>query len=165
MILILMGVSGSGKSTVAEVLASLTGWHFAEGDAYHSEQCLVKMSGGIPLTDEDRMPWLVRLQGVLRQWEQNGESGILTCSALKQQYRDVLCDGLGAGGFRFVLLEGSRKVFEERLGKRRGHFMHPALLVSQLATLESPRDALRVSVEQTPLQIAQEILDGIAVEI
>lgn len=165
MILILMGVSGSGKSTVAEVLASLTGWQFAEGDAYHSETNLVKLSAGIPLTDEDRMPWLVRLQGVLRQWEQNGQSGILTCSALKQQYRDVLCDGLTAEGYHFVLLEGSREVFEKRLGKRLGHFMHPALLASQLATLELPQDALRVSVEQTPLQIAQEILDGVAVEI
>lgn len=163
MILILMGVSGSGKSTVAQALASMTGWQFAEGDAYHSEISRTKMSAGVALSDEDRIPWLVRLHDVLRGWHASGQSGILTCSALKQCYRDALCEGLPAQSFRFVLLEGTREVFEERLGKREGHFMHPALLASQLATLELPQDALRVSVQQSPAQIAERILDGIAV--
>jgi gluconokinase len=163
MILILMGVSGSGKSTVGQVLSSLTGWQFAEGDAYHSEVNLAKLSAGVALNDEDRIPWLVRLHDVLRGWHESGESGILTCSALKQCYRDGLCEGLPAESFRFVLLEGTREVFEERLGKREGHFMNPALLASQLATLELPQDALRVSVQQSPGQIAERILDGIAV--
>ena len=163
MILILMGVSGSGKSTVAPVLASLTGWQFAEGDAYHSGVNLSKLSAGIALNDEDRIPWLVRLHDVLRQWHERGQSGILTCSALKQCYRDALCEGLPAESYRFVLLEGTREVFEERLGKRTGHFMNPALLASQLATLEIPADAIRVSVQQSPNEIAQRILDGLAV--
>lgn len=161
MILILMGVSGSGKSTVAQVLASLTGWQFAEGDAYHSEMSRTKMSAGVALNDEDRIPWLVRLHDILRHWHGSGESGILTCSALKQCYRDALCEGLPAECYRFVLLEGSREVFEARLGTRGDHFMNPALLASQLATLELPEDALRVSVQQSPAQIAQTILDGV----
>lgn len=163
MILILMGVSGSGKSTVAQVLSSMTGWQFAEGDSYHSAANRAKMSAGIALSDEDRLPWLQRLHDVLLGWQERGESGILTCSALRQQYRDVLCEGLLPERFRIVLLEGSRKVFEQRLGQRRGHFMNPALLASQLDTLELPQDALRVRVEQTPEEIAREILDRIAV--
>jgi gluconokinase len=164
MIIILMGVSGSGKSTVAQELASLTGWQFAEGDAYHSAVNLSKLSAGVALNDEDRIPWLVRLHDVLRHWYQTGQSGILTCSALKQSYRDALREGLPSGSYRFVLLEGNREVFERRLEKREGHFMNPALLASQLATLEVPQDALRLSVQQSPAQIAQKILDGINVE-
>ncbi len=164
MILILMGVSGSGKSTVAQALASITGWQFAEGDAYHSEISRTKMSAGVALSDEDRIPWLVRLHDVLRHWHASGQSGILTCSALKQCYRDALTEGLPADAYRLVLLEGTREIFEERLSKRSGHFMNPALLASQLATLEVPQDALRVSVQQSPAQIAQKILDGVTVQ-
>lgn len=158
MIVIVMGVSGSGKSTVAQLLASLTGWQFAEGDSYHSESSLAKMSAGIPLNDEDRMPWLARLHQVLKAWRESGQSGVLTCSALRQSYRSILCDGIPATDYRFVMLEGSRELFEERLSQRTGHFMSPALLASQLATLELPEDALRVSVEQSPEVIAREIL-------
>lgn len=163
MILILMGVSGSGKSTVAGVLATLTGWEFAEGDAYHCEASLAKLSAGIALSDDDRMPWLLRLREILQGWNAAGQSGILTCSALKQQYRDVLCAGLPAGRFCLVLLEGTREIFEQRLGKRTGHFMNPGLLTSQLATLELPQDALRVSVQQSPKEIARGILDSLGV--
>jgi gluconokinase len=162
MIIIVMGVSGSGKSTVAQVLASLTGWQFAEGDAYHSETNRAKMSAGIPLSDEDRVPWLERLHEVLLGWHESAQSGILTCSALRQAYREILCEGIPAEEYRFVMLEGSREVFEARLRQRKGHFMNPALLASQLATLELPQDAIRVSVEQTPEKIAQEILERIA---
>lgn len=158
MILILMGVSGSGKSTVARALASLTGWQFAEGDAYHSERNRTKMSSGIALNDGDRMPWLTCLHDVLRRWQMCGESGILTCSALRQSYRDKLCEGIPTGELRFVLLEGSREIFAKRLSQRQGHFMNPELLASQFATLELPQDAVRVSVEHSPDEIAHEIL-------
>ena len=93
MILIVMGVSGSGKTTLAKTLAKLTGWQFAEGDDYHSEANRQKMHSGIPLTDEDRAPWLATLHELILQWHQRGENGILTCSALKQAYRETLTDG------------------------------------------------------------------------
>lgn len=163
MILIVMGVSGSGKSTVAQVLASLTGWQFAEGDAYHSETNRAKMSSGVALNDEDRLPWLWSLHGVLMRWRETGQSGILTCSALRQQYREILCEGIPAEEYRLVMLEGSREVLARRLSKRSGHFMNPALLASQIATLELPQDALCISVEQTPEQMARKILDEIGV--
>lgn len=158
MIIILMGVSGSGKSTVAQVLTSLTGWQFAEGDAYHCKNNLKKMSAGIPLTDEDRAPWLDQLHTVLQEWHESGQSGILTCSALRQAYRDTLCRGIPEEACRFVILEGTYELFEARLSRRQGHFMNPALLASQLATLENPQEAIRVSVQQSPEEIAREIL-------
>ena len=164
MILILMGVAGSGKSTVAQALASLTGWQFAEGDAFHSEDNRAKMSAGIPLSDEDRVPWLERLYDLLVEWQKRGQCGILTCSALRQKYREILCGNIPREGCRFVMLEGSRELFEARLSQRRGHFMNPALLASQLATLELPEDAIRISVEQTPEEIAMEILERISIE-
>jgi gluconokinase len=158
MILILMGVTASGKSTVGQALARLTGWDFAEGDDYHSEANRKKMHSGIPLDDDDRAPWLAALHQVLLGWHQRGENGVLTCSALKQRYRDTLTDGLPAGSYRFVLLEVPELELQQRLRARAGHFMNPALLASQLATLEQPQDALRIPAEGSPDEIARKIL-------
>jgi gluconokinase len=158
MIVILMGVTGTGKTTIGTLLAKRTGWHYAEGDDYHSEANKAKMHAGIPLTDEDRGPWLAALHEVLTGWCQSGESGVLACSALKQSYRDTLAAGLVHSAYRFVWLNVSRNVLVERLSHRTGHYMNPALLDSQLATLEPPADALVVSAEGTPDEAVDLIL-------
>ena len=158
MIAIVMGVSGSGKSTIAQALVALTGWQFAEGDDYHSEANRQKMHAGIPLTDEDRVPWLNSLHDVLLGWHRSGTSGVMTCSALKQSYRDLLEKDLPPGSYRFVLLEAPVSVLNARMHNRPGHFMNPDLLQSQLDTLELPADALRVDATQTPETVAREIL-------
>jgi gluconokinase len=136
MIVIVMGVSGSGKSYLAAKLAEVTGWQFAEGDDYHSETNRARMAAGIPLTDADRAPWLDTLHDLLLGWHQAGTSGILTCSALKQAYRERLT--ANNPEVHFVWLDPPRSVLAERMAHRPGHFMPPALLESQLATLEPP---------------------------
>ncbi len=158
MIAILMGVTGTGKSTVAEALTKLTGWQFAEGDDFHSQANKQKMSAGVPLTDGDREPWLESLHGVLAGWVAAGQNGVMTCSALKRHYRATLSEGL-PDAMRFVLLQAPRQLLQERLSNRTGHFMNPALLDSQLATLELSDDLIRVSATETPEQAAHEILD------
>ena len=158
MIVILMGVTASGKSTIAAELIRLTGWQFAEGDDYHSPANKQKMHAGLPLTDEDRAPWLASLHNVIAAWVRNGQSGVMTCSALKQSYRDVLTKDVPNGLCRFVLLEVPLAVLEERLKDRPGHFMNPDLLQSQLDTLEMPLDALRVDATGSPSVVAQKIL-------
>ncbi|WP_263357426.1 gluconokinase [Acidicapsa ligni] len=136
MIVIVMGVSGSGKSYLANKLAEKTGWIFAEGDDYHSDANKAKMHAGTPLTDKDRAPWLATLHQLLASWQQQGTPGILTCSALKSTYREQLADGLPDA--RFVWLDPSRSVLMDRMAHRSGHFMPAALLDSQLATLQPP---------------------------
>jgi gluconokinase len=158
MIAILMGVTGSGKTTVANELVAITGWKYAEGDDYHSEANRGKMHAGIPLTDEDRIPWLASLHEVILAWLRNGESGILTCSALKQWYRDLLVKDVRTSAYRFVLLDVPVATLETRMENRRGHYMNPALLDSQLQTLEMPHDALRVDATEPPKIVAAKIL-------
>ena len=159
MIVIVMGVSGSGKSYLANKLAEATGWAFAEGDDYHSDANKTKMAATIPLTDEDRAPWLDSLHQVLAGWHARGESGILTCSALKESYREILKAGLPEA--RFVWLDPPQELLAERMAHRPGHFMPPALLDSQLATLEAPvdePDTLRVDGLEPIDQAIQRIL-------
>jgi gluconokinase len=163
MIVIVMGVTGTGKTTIGKLLSSRTGWQFAEGDDYHSEANKAKMHAGIPLTDEDRAPWLTVLHDLLYGWFTKGESGILACSALKQAYRETLAAGIGQDACRFVLLQVSREHLEARLRNRPGHYMPPALLDSQLATLETPSDALVVSAEGTPEETVALILKQLGV--
>lgn len=162
MILIVMGVSGSGKTTLAQALAKLTGWQFAEGDDYHSEANRQKMHSGIPLTDEDRAPWLATLHELIFQWHQRGENGILTCSALKRSYRETLTVDLPVEAYRFVLSEAPKGVIAERMRARR-HFMPAELLDSQIATLEEPADALHVSALEAPEAAARKVLDGLGI--
>jgi len=148
MIVVLMGVTGSGKSTIGRLLSTATGWPFAEGDDYHSAANKAKMHAGIPLNDEDRAPWLESLHQVLLGWSTRGEIGILSCSALKESYRRILSEGIP--DLRFVQLEAPRELVEQRLRARTNHFMNPELIASQFATLEVPTDALHVSVLETP---------------
>ena len=158
MIVILMGVTGTGKTTIGTLLSQRTGWPYAEGDDYHSDANKAKMHAGIPLTDEDRAPWLATLHELLSGWYQKHGSGILACSALKQSYRDTLTSGIPHEAYRFVLLKVPREVIAERLAHRPNHYMNPALLDSQFATLEEPSDALSVSDEGTPEETVELIL-------
>jgi len=161
LIAILMGVTGTGKSTVAHALVERTGWEFAEGDDYHSEANVAKMRAGVPLTDTDRVPWLATLHDILAGWVSGGKNGVMTCSALKQSYRNALEGGLPQGSVRFVLLEAPKKLLQDRLEHRTGHFMNPTLLDSQLATLEIPAHAIEIQVTDTPDAAAAEIVKQI----
>jgi gluconokinase len=155
-IVIVMGVSGSGKSFVANKLAEATGWAFAEGDDYHSSVNRAKMAAGVPLTDADRGPWLTTLHEVMAEWHRKGISGILTCSALKESYRERLTEGLPEA--RFVWLDPPRAVLAKRMAHRPGHFMPPALLDSQIATLEPPAGVLRLDGSEPIEQAIETIL-------
>jgi carbohydrate kinase (thermoresistant glucokinase family) len=133
-VLVLMGVSGCGKSTVAALLAGRLAWDFEEGDELHPPANIAKMATGHPLDDEDRKPWLERVAAWIRERTDTGRPGIITCSALKRSYRDVL----RADRVVFVYLAGTREQIAKRLAARHGHFMPAALLDSQFADLEPP---------------------------
>jgi gluconokinase len=160
-ILVLMGVTASGKTTIGTRLAALEHWEYAEGDDYHSDANKAKMHAGIPLTDADRAPWLATLHEVLLGWYRSGTSGVLACSALRQAYRDELSGGIPSAELRFVLLEVPKDVLQERMAERKGHYMSPALLDSQIATLEMPKEAIRVAGDLPPDQVVQEIVTAI----
>ncbi len=157
-VLVIMGVSGSGKSTVAGLLAGRLGWDLAEGDDLHPAANVAKMHAGQPLTDEDRWPWLEQIAAWIREHTAAGTPGVVTCSALKKRYRDVL----RGEGVVFVFLEGSKERISDRLASRHGHFMPPALLDSQFDALEAPagdENFIALSVGATPADEAQEIID------
>jgi gluconokinase len=134
--LIVMGVSGSGKSTIAGKLAERLRWTCEDGDRFHPKSNVEKMSAGHPLTDEDRAPWLEAIAGEIDRVCRNGEHAIIACSALKRTYRDILVHG--RSDVRIIYLEGSRDLIAKRLASRKGHFMPLALLESQFNTLEPP---------------------------
>lgn len=156
-VVIVMGTSGTGKSTVAAALSTRLGWVMQEGDNLHPQANVAKMASGIPLTDDDRWPWLARVGTWIAQAEADGTPAVITCSALKRSYRDKL----RGPGVTFVHLIGDPALIAERMTQRSGHFMPPALLASQLATLE-PLDAdengFTVSIEQGVDQQIAEIV-------
>ncbi len=156
-----MGVTGCGKTTVGEGLARGCGWSFHDADAFHPPENVAKMRAGTPLTDEDRWPWLDRLNAFLLEHEQKGESVVLACSALKQIYRERLARGLASA--RYVFLDGSKELIRARLAERRGHYMNPQLLDSQFAILERPADALRVDVAGEPAVLVSAIRQALGV--
>ena len=158
MVVIVMGIAGSGKSTIGSLLASRLSWRLVEGDDYHSPSSVVKMRAGIPLTDADRQPWLEKLTALITGWNRAGEDAVLTCSALKRDYREQL--GLG-DGILYVYLKGSRDELEKRLRNRKSHFAGVELLESQLATLEEPADdepAITVALSDTPERIVDRVV-------
>ena len=158
LVCIIMGVSGCGKTTVGQELAPQLGLPFYDADDFHSAANIAKMSHGTPLTDNDRRDWLAALATKLGQWEATG-GAILACSALKESYRTTLQSGTG-NPIHWVLLEGSRELLLARLGGRQGHYMHPDMLASQLATLERPAYALQLSITATPEALVQQIIDA-----
>lgn len=162
MIVVLMGVTGSGKTTIGTLLAERTGAVFADADDYHPLANKQKMAAGHPLNDGDRQPWLETLNGLLRGWFEAGKSGVLACSALKETYRVTLMAGMPAGAVQFVLLDGAKELIAERLSARKHEFMNSSLLDSQFATLERPKDALRIVNDRAPEEIVSQILEHVS---
>ncbi|MBT2503365.1 gluconokinase [Curtobacterium sp. ISL-83] len=157
-VLVVMGVSGSGKSTVAAMVAERLGWDFAEGDAMHPQANVDKMHAGTALTDEDRWPWLDVVAAWIGEHLASGRPGVVTCSALKRSYRDVL----RAPGVVFVHVAGDGSLIEGRMLVRTGHFMPTSLLTSQLATLEPPQAdeaAITIAADRTPEDESAEVID------
>jgi gluconokinase len=161
-LVVVMGVSGSGKTTLAEGIATAMGWPFAEGDALHPEANVAKMHAGIPLTDEDRWPWLRILGDWMTQQEDAGRSAVVTCSALRRVYRDLLRDGRPAVRFLHVTVPAAD--IADRLEHREGHYMPPSLLPSQLATLEPlqpDEPGVEVSGRGAPDEVLAHALDAL----
>jgi gluconokinase len=142
MVVIVMGVTGAGKTTIGRALATALGWEFHDGDDLHTEASRRKMHGGAALDDFDRAPWLSALRKLIQAMLSEGRNGVVACSALKQSYRDELV--VDPNSVKVVYLKGSKQVIAERLRDRADHFMNPALLQSQFDTLEEPRDAIIV---------------------
>ena len=154
MIVVIMGVVGAGKTTVGRLLAQQLGWKFADADDYHSAANIEKIRSGIPLNDEDRLPWLQKLRAQIAHWISQKHNAVLACSALKCSYRDQLRAGPGV---EFVYLHGSGELIAQRLQARHGHFADDHILASQFADLEEPESGLRVSIAQAPDRIVAEI--------
>jgi gluconokinase len=153
MIVVLMGVSGSGKTVVGQALAANLGWPFFDGDDFHPPANVAKMAAGTPLTDADRWPWLDRLAAEMAAVTAHGSNAVLACSALKRAYRDRL---ERAGSVRFVHLKGDDETIAARLAGRAHRYMPPTLLASQFATLEEPKDAIVVDIrDPIPVQVAK----------
>ena len=155
MIVIVMGVTGAGKTTVGRLLAEQLGWGFADADDFHPAANVEKMGRGIPLSDTDRIPWLERLRAEITRWVAEGRDVVLACSALKRSYRRVLDPGLPE--VRFVYLKGTADLIANRLRSRKGHFAGESLLAGQFADLEEPKSALTIDIAGTPQQIVAEI--------
>ncbi|XP_032530843.1 probable gluconokinase isoform X1 [Chiroxiphia lanceolata] len=174
-LVVVIGVSGSGKTTVGSRLAAKLGWKFYDADNYHSLENKKKMAGGTPLNDEDRIPWLCKLHNILRREDSSRQDAILACSALKKMYRHILVNGASAIETEqpeekpslkilFVHLDGPIDIIAGRLEKRRGHFMPPELLKSQFDTLEppsAPENFITVSLEKPLPEIVLEIESAI----
>lgn len=160
--LVVMGVAGSGKSTIAAALSQQLGWACAEADEFHPQTNIEKMSRGIPLQDEDRWPWLQQIQNWMTTQAKAGKSTVLTCSALKQRYRQLLAQA--EGRVLFLHLHGEADLIGQRMQGREGHFMPPTLLPSQLATLEPLSDdelatgSLRLDISKSPEELVSTIV-------
>jgi gluconokinase len=156
MVIVVMGVSGAGKTTVGQLLAEALQAEFVEGDAHHPPENIAKMRRGVPLDDADRGPWLAILSAEIDRWLAAGKTVVLACSALKQRYRDILAKR--RLGVRFVHLEGDKALIRRRLDRRQGHYMPAVLLDSQFAALEPPAEAITVDVTGTPEAITATII-------
>ncbi|MFZ0019840.1 MAG: gluconokinase [Acetobacteraceae bacterium] len=161
-IAVMMGVSGSGKTTIARGVAEREGWRLLEGDAFHPPSNVAKMHAGTPLTDEDRWPWLRAIAHEIDAMRARGEQGVVACSALKRSYRDILIGD--RTDVVLVYLQGSKALIAERIASRKGHFMPAALLDSQFATLEEPgpdEHPIVVSIGASPEAIVDAVVDGL----
>ncbi|MCF2949621.1 gluconokinase [Paraglaciecola aquimarina] len=159
MIYIVMGVSGCGKSTIGDLLSKQLSLPFYDADDFHFPESVKKMASGIPLTDDDRKPWLTLLANKITDWEASG-GAVLACSALKQSYRNIL-QSTTSDTVRFIYLKGEQALLASRLKSRDNHFMPDTLLASQLATLEEPKDAITISLDNTLDVMLSQILEAI----
>ena len=158
-VLVVMGVSGSGKSTIGDQLAQRLGWSYEDGDKFHPASNVAKMSAGHPLTDEDRWPWLQAIADEIDRICELGQHAVIACSALKRVYRDILVHR--RSDVRMVFLKGSQELIANRLARRKGHFMPPGLLASQFNTLEPPgidENPVTVSIEPSVDAIVDDIV-------
>ena len=169
MIIIVMGVSGSGKTTIGKLLAESLQWEFSDADAFHSPENVEKMRCGIPLSEADRMPWLQDLQTAIKHWLQENKNVVLACSALKDSYRQFLVlDSDGSANakgerIKLVYLKGSYELIQMRLQERSNHYMSEKLLNSQFNTLEEPLNILSMDVAQPPQIIVQNIRTALGI--
>ena len=154
MVVLLMGTTGAGKTTIGQMLARQLGWTFLDADDFHPAANIEKMTKGIPLTDEDRVPWLAAIHAELLRRSALVEDVVLGCSALKQKYRDALSAGLE---MKVVYLKGSYEEMLLHIQGRRGHFAGAAILAGQFADLEEPKDAIMMDVSKTPEEIVAEL--------
>ncbi|AEG70249.1 gluconokinase [Ralstonia solanacearum] len=163
MIVVVMGVSGCGKSTVGRMIAERLGCAFRDGDEFHSEANRAKMHAGIPLNDDDRKPWLETIRAYMDETTAGGRSLVVACSALKQRYRDVLSGP--SGHVAFVYLKGDFELLQGRLAARTDHFFNPALLRSQFDALEEPADAIVVDIALPPETLVQQAVERLQARI
>jgi len=160
MIIVVMGVTGSGKTTVGRLLARKLGWKYFDADDFHPAGNLDKMRSGIALDDNDRQPWLEGLRDLIRDSLKSGENAVLACSALKEKYRRLL---LIDERVKLVFLKGDFQLIRRRLRKRRGHYMNPALLESQFATLEEPNESIEIDISSDTAEIVRIIRQRLGV--
>jgi gluconokinase len=161
MIIIVMGVAGAGKTTIGRALAARLGWRFADGDEFHSAEHIEQLRCGIPLTDEDRQPWIAKIRTALETWLGRKDSVVLAASLLKAAYRNTVMAGYHQQ-VRLVYLKASPDVLHKRLAQRTGHFMGEAMLASQLAILDEPSDALMVDAVLPPMTIIERIRSALS---
>ncbi len=161
MIILVIGVSGSGKTTVGQLLAESLKWDFNDADAFHPRANIEKMSHGIPLNDADRKPWLEAMQRAIEQWLQEDKNMVLACSALKATYRQMLLPDKER--MRLVYLKGSFEQIQHRLQLRPHHYMKPELLRSQFDTLEEPEEGIKVDISEPPEVIVQKIRTSLGI--
>jgi len=154
MIIVVIGVTGSGKTTVGRLLARKLGWKYFDADDFHPPANVDKMRSGIALDDGDRQPWLEGLRGLIRESLERGENAVLACSALKEKYRQLL---LIDERVKLVFLKGDFQLIQRRLSERRGHYMNPALLESQFATLEEPNESIEIDISSDTAEIVRTI--------
>lgn len=165
LVIVVMGVSGSGKTTVGELLSRRLGWEYADADEFHPAANVAKMQGGTPLTDADRWPWLHKIAEWIGAHVASGTPGVVSCSALKGAYRELLIQGRLE--VRLVYLDGDRDVIAGRMKSRKGHFFMPEMLDSQFRDLEPPTPAerpLKVSIDGSPEETVQQIIEGLGLE-
>ncbi len=160
MVILLMGVSGSGKTTIGQMLSAQLNWPFVDGDSLHSAANVAKMAAGIPLTDDDRAPWLQSIHDVMEGWRTQHKNGIVASSALKEKYRQIL---LTSPEIKIVYLRGSYDLIYSRMQDRPSHYMKPEMLQSQFATLEEPKGAVIVDISESAEQIVATIRQKLAI--